>query len=63
MGFVLPVAVVVAGLLVAPSGQAAAQDSLELSIPPLTGKSRVGTRSFELVDRSRPAGFGQHPDV
>ena len=40
-------------------GPAEAADTLKLAIPALTGKSKVGTRSFELVDRSRPAGFDQ----
>lgn len=51
-------ALALAGLLIVPATPAAAQN-LRLSIPPLSGKARVGTRSFELVDRSRPAGFGQ----
>lgn len=28
-------------------------------MPPLSGKAKTGTLSFELVDRSRPAGFNQ----
>lgn len=38
---------------------ASAAESLELNIPALSGKKKVGTRSFELIDRSRPAGFDQ----
>lgn len=36
---------------------AQAEETLKLEIPKLTGKSKVGTRSFQLTDRSRPAGF------
>ena len=36
---------------------ARADETLNLEIPPLTGKLKIGTRSFELIDRSRPAGF------
>lgn len=38
---------------------AQAVEPLKLSVPPLSGKAKVGTRSFELVDRARPAGFDQ----
>jgi dienelactone hydrolase len=34
-----------------------ADETVKLEIPKLTGKAKVGTRSFELIDRSRPAGF------
>ncbi|MBN8866648.1 MAG: hypothetical protein J0H98_03755 [Solirubrobacterales bacterium] len=40
-------------------GAAAADEPLKLAIPDLTGNAKVGTRSFPLVDRSRPAGFDQ----
>lgn len=49
----------VAGLLAGPVASAPAADAISLQVPPLTGKSKVGTRSFELVDQSRPAGFEQ----
>ncbi len=35
------------------------QSPLHLKIPALTGSAQVGTRSLEVVDRSRPAGFGR----
>ena len=49
----------VAGVFVALNGANAygAEGTLKLEIPKLTGKSKIGTRSFELTDRSRPAGF------
>jgi len=34
-------------------------ETLKLEVPKLTGNSKIGTRSFQLTDRSRPAGFGQ----
>lgn len=51
---------VAAAILVAavPASEAASAP-LKLEIPELSGKNRIGTRSFELVDRSRPAGFDQ----
>lgn len=51
-------ALMVVGLAVF-AGAAQAAEPLKLEIPELTGKSRIGTRSFELTDRSRPAGFDQ----
>ncbi|MBN8870081.1 MAG: alpha/beta hydrolase [Solirubrobacterales bacterium] len=36
-----------------------AEETLKLEIPKLTGKAKIGTRSFQLTDRSRPAGFDQ----
>ncbi len=38
---------------------AGADEPLKLAVPALTGPAKVATRSFELVDRSRPAGFDQ----
>lgn len=38
---------------------APADQPLKLEVPATTGKARVATRSFQLVDRSRPAGFDQ----
>jgi len=52
----LPLILLVAGMASAPAGAA---EKLDLKVPRLTGKGQVGTRSFELVDRSRPAGFDQ----
>ncbi len=37
----------------------AADETLRLEIPELAGNGKVGTRSFELVDGSRAAGFDQ----
>jgi predicted dienelactone hydrolase len=49
----------IVGLLGWVAWPASAGEPLALEIPALTGKAPVGTRSFELVDRSRPAGFDQ----
>lgn len=46
-------------LAVAIAAAARADEPLGLEIPELTGKNEVGTRSFQLIDRSRPAGFDQ----
>lgn len=57
----LALACVVTGLamaVVTPS-PAAADQPLKLEVPALTGKAKVATRSFRLVDRSRPSGFDQ----
>jgi len=50
----------VAGLLAAgaPSGAQAAPTA-RLDLPAPTGPYQVGTRTLEMVDRSRPAGFGR----
>lgn len=50
--------VVVMGLLLVAT-TAGAVEPLKLAVPPLSGKAKVGTRSFELVDHARPAGFDQ----
>lgn len=50
-------AIIVAAFGLAASTSLAADQPLRLEVPALTGKAQVGTRSFELTDRSRPAGF------
>lgn len=45
-------------LLTGAAAPAQADEMVNLEVPALTGKAKVGTRSFELIDRSRPAGFG-----